>query len=116
MLRLKFNVDPFGLKPEALLAIVVAESVYSEYGYECVITSITDGKHSHDSDHYTGYGVDFRTYHLEGGYTGKVAKQIYKDIKEALTDEYVVLLESNHIHVSFNPTLASKENNAKPYD
>lgn len=112
MLLLKGNVNVFGLKPEAQLAITVANSIYTEEGYDCVITSITDGKHSHDSDHYLGYGVDLRTFHLEGGYKGEVAKRITKKLKEALTNEYVVILESNHIHISFNPTLASMEDNA----
>lgn len=112
MLNLKHNVNVFGIKPEMNLAITVVNSIYTHHDYDCIVTSITDGKHSHASEHYKGYGVDFRTFHIAGGSTGAKAVEIFDDIQEALTDEYVVLLESDHIHVSFNPTLASKETNA----
>lgn len=107
MLLIKHNVDVFGLKPEANLAITVVNSVYDSFGKDCIVTSVTDGTHTHDSDHYTGYGVDFRTFHIPG-----LESAVVKKIRKCLTDEYVVLLEKDHIHVSFNPTLASKRNNA----
>jgi len=99
MISCKPGVKANGMKPEILFAIMVADQIYSECGAECVITEITGGKHGHQSLHYVGYAVDLRTRHL----TGEQAASIVSDLKSALTDEYDVILESNHIHIEFQP-------------
>jgi hypothetical protein len=99
MLSLKSDVRSLGVKPEALLAILIAYSVYQRHGKNCVITSIVDGKHSRGSIHYAGYAFDLRTRHLTEEELGAIAL----DLQEALGQDYDVVIEPNHIHVEYQP-------------
>ena len=98
-MRLKSGVNPIGLKPEMILGCLIVDAVYAKAGYECVATSINDSDHAATSRHYQGMAVDFRINHLPSGY----ALQISNSIQDALGIQYYVLLESNHIHVSYKP-------------
>lgn len=99
MLKFKTNVKINGIKPEACIIITVVHSIYSVHDIACEVTSVTEGKHSRTSLHYIGHAVDFGIKNL-----GTVfAKEILEDIKTALTDEFDVLLEKDHIHVEFQP-------------
>ena len=99
MLSLKPGVRITGLRNEALFAAVVAYSIYSEEGYEMIITSGTDGSHSRGSKHYCGDAFDLRTRHLGAG----DAERIRDRLTSALGSEFDVILESTHIHVEFDP-------------
>lgn len=95
----KKGVKVQGIRQELILAIIVADGVYTSIGKELVITSLLDGTHSNTSLHYTGCGVDFRTRY----FTESEAKKARDDISGRLTSDYDVLLESNHIHVEYQP-------------
>ena len=88
-----------GIQPEMILAFVIIASVYDNYGVKCVITEGTGGKHSEGSLHYVGLALDFRTRDM----TDKMAEVLVMKIKEALGDQYDVVLEKDHIHVEFQP-------------
>ena len=62
---------------------------------EAVITSGRDGKHKVDSFHYTGKAFDLRTNH--------VLQALTDAIKDELGPHYDVLLETDHIHVEWDP-------------
>jgi hypothetical protein len=96
-MRCKSGVKLNGIKPEMLVALMVAESVYNERQNELVITSVVDGKHSPTSLHYVGYGMDLRTRGLVS------PESVAGDIKESLTDEFDVIFEGDHIHIEFQP-------------
>lgn len=99
MLKLKHDVTLNGMQPEMLLAVQVVHSVYSALGVDgCVITSVTDGEHSPGSLHYVGYAVDFRIPSDR-----RVARQLSGGIANALTREFDVVLESDHLHIEFQP-------------
>jgi len=97
MIRYKPGVKVAGIRPEILAAYPVIEAAYGSK--TAVITSACDGKHSRGSFHYLGLAIDLRTRHLEEG----GAEQIVKLMVEWLTDEYDVVLESDHIHLEFQP-------------
>lgn len=97
ILSIKPGVRVRGLSNEILLAIVIAESVFRETEPSMTITSLTDGKHSANSYHYTGDAVDIR---LPGTVT---RDQIVTQLKNALGSEYDVLLEVDHIHIEYDP-------------
>ena len=99
MIRLKEGVKPYGIKPELMLAITVAESVFTDYGYDTTITSLSDGTHSRGSKHYVGYACDLRTRHL----TEEHKMAIRQDLAMALGRDYDVVLEETHIHVEYDP-------------
>lgn len=97
---LKGDVDPQGIRPELNLALMVAESVFARRGIECVITSLTDGKHSRTSLHYSGCAADLRIRHMPR----EVAEEIAQEIDVALpNDQYDVIMESTHLHIEYQP-------------
>jgi hypothetical protein len=98
-MRLKMGVNPIGVKPELILAIMAADAIYQKRGYECVVTSLNEGNHSNTSRHYQGMAVDLRTR----DFNGAVANEICNDLRLALGPHYLVLNESNHIHIGYQP-------------
>jgi len=100
MLSYKPGVKLFGLKTEILAAIAVAESVYTHYGVPCVVTSVTEGEHSPGSRHYIGQAIDIRTRNVPNE---AMLSKIVVSIKDALTDEYDVVLETTHLHIEVDP-------------
>mgnify|MGYP001097663456 CR=1 FL=1 len=102
MLTLKPDVRITGLRPEILLAIVIAERAYAEVGCELMLTSGIEGQHSVGSLHYAGSAVDLRTLNVP---TGKLQPLIEK-IRVAVGPDFDVVLESNHLHIEFQPKKA----------
>ncbi len=98
MLLLKPGVRVAGLRPEILLAVVVAERVCAEMGVDCVITACVDGVHQAGSLHYCGLAVDLRSRDF---HPGDVDKAIGR-IKQCLGADYDVVLENDHIHLEFD--------------
>ena len=86
-----------GVRSELLLAMIIANEVYTAHHKEFVITSLLDGKHSETSLHYTGCAFDCRIYEES------INESIVKDLKHKLNHHYDVVLEGNHIHVEFQP-------------
>lgn len=105
MISFKEDVSIFGTKAEIVLAILVAERIYEKYGIELVVTSLCDGTHSETSLHYAGFAVDLRTWNIEPTeeHPALVPQIIADEIREALTADYDVVLESNHVHIEFQP-------------
>jgi hypothetical protein len=99
MLIIKHSVDVRGLKPEALPILLVAAQVYEGAGFDCVVTSVTDSKHTPKSLHGLGYAIDFRTKHMPA----EQHEAVVKRMSEALGPQYQVVLESDHIHAEFDP-------------
>lgn len=100
MLKLKPGVKVQGLSNEILLAAVIANTVYASHGYDCVVTSLLDGTHSRTSLHYCGNAIDLRTRIFP---SQSVAIAVVDDLKSCLGDDYDVVLESDHIHVEYQP-------------
>lgn len=100
MLKLKPGTRILGIKPETVLAIAVAQSVFDSKGYDCTITSGVDGRHSRGSRHYSGYAFDLRTRHLPDT---DAKQRIHLLLKQALGADFDVILEPTHIHVEYDP-------------
>ena len=98
-MRFKKGVKIFGVRNELTLAMIIANEVYRNHGYGCTITSGVEGTHSKASLHYSGCAFDTRTRDIEDW----IVSSIYSDIKDSLNDEYDVILESDHIHIEFQP-------------
>ena len=98
-IKIKAGVRVFGLRPELLLAIQIAHSVFQDHAeLEMRITSVIDGKHSVGSLHYAGQAVDISIAGLNTDFgTIKAA------IAEALGADYDVVLETDHLHIEFQP-------------
>ena len=98
-MKFKDGVKVFGVRPELVLAMMTVNTVYVDEGYEFVITSVVDGKHSRTSLHYSGGAFDCRIW----GIPEHNRQGFVKLLKLALTDEFDVVLEKDHIHIEFQP-------------
>ena len=101
-LRLKSSAEMSGMQPELVPLLIVANEVYKAHGYDCVVTSCTDSKHSNISLHYPGFALDFRTIAL--GIEQVEATEIASEIRSRLGGiDYDIVVEGNHIHGEFQP-------------
>ena len=65
IMKLKHSVKLNGIKPEIIIAMIIADGVYQAYDSELVITSVCDGKHGKGSLHYPGLAFDCRIRNLD---------------------------------------------------
>ena len=99
-MKLKAGVKLEGLSPQIVLALVIAGQVYKDIANkEWVITSVSDGKHSTKSLHYSGFAVDLRINNI----TVLEAKAVLLSLQSKLGDNYDVVLEIDHIHLEYDP-------------
>jgi hypothetical protein len=98
------TLDGVGIKPGVILrgldermypAIREAQGIWLKFGGKLVITSGLDGRHVRRSRHYIGLALDFRSRDLAGAARHRVAQEL----RQALGEEFQVLVEKDHIHV-----------------
>ena len=81
-------------------AFAIADDISKEkLSKEIVITSVLDGKHGKNSLHYSGNAFDIRTWI----YTTKELIYFVEDLTRELGKDYDVVLESDHIHIEYDP-------------
>lgn len=102
---LKHGVNPLGMRPEIIIAMIVANEVYALHGHNLVITSITEGTHSSDSYHYKGLAIDCRTFYFK---EKDEIQNAAREIKERLGDFYDVVIEPDHIHIELDADRAKR--------
>lgn len=93
------NVQLQNLAPQMVLALWMCQEVYNEYDVELVVTSANDSTHSSTSLHYMGCAADLRTNTLDAG----VRQEARNKIKAKLNRDFDVILESDHIHLEYQP-------------
>jgi len=98
-MRIKPGVDINGLKPEILIALMIAQSVYQDYGAELVLTCGVEADHSPKSLHYVGLAIDIGISSL----SRSSAVKISSDLSAKLSDQFDIVLENDHIHIEFQP-------------
>ena len=99
-MMLKEGVSIAGIHPEIVLALLIVERVFVNLGQEFLITSVLDGVHMRGSLHYVGAAVDVRlpTSDLD---------DIIDGLHSGLGSDYDVVLESDHIHIGFQPKIGA---------
>ncbi len=100
MISIKEGAKVNGLHAEILLAVSIADGVYSKYGVDCVITSCTGGTHGRGSLHYVGHAIDLRTRDFA---SQALKTSVADELRDRLGSQYDVILESDHIHVEYQP-------------
>lgn len=102
MIHLEKGVRLTGLKPEALLGIVITDAVFEMESEMTVLTSIVDGEHDggqfSTSSHYAGLAFDvLKPDNAADGFVDR--------LQHALGEEFHVLAHKTlpHIHVAFIP-------------
>ena len=98
-MKLKHGVTITGIRPEMLIGIMVAQQIYIDHGIDFVITSALDSTHSKTSLHYAGAAVDIRTREM----SQSAARLVCDSILVALPQDFDCVLESNHIHLEWQP-------------
>jgi len=96
-MKIKNGVNLLGIRPEIIIGVLVADSILPYYGQDAVITSAVDGKHKRASAHASGRAVDLRIWDLQD------KEYAVTQLSEALGDEFDVILESDHIHMEYDP-------------
>ena len=100
MLTVKKGVSLRKVAPQMVLAAVVVDGIYTRFGVEeCCITSGDDGQHGANSLHPEGKALDFRTRTIPESYRHGVRACT----DAALGGDYDVVLESDHMHVEYDP-------------
>lgn len=104
MIELKSGVRLEGVKPETVLAIMVAQSVFVKAGHKFTVTSISDGKHRKGSFHYSGFAFDIRTWADNHGtqLPDRIKEFLAQKLRDALGEEFDVVVEATHIHVEMD--------------
>lgn len=97
MIRIKQGVSLLGMNTQILLAIIVADRIWSAHNDNLVITSVSDGKHSEASLHYVGAAVDLRRWGVS-----RIDEKL-SALSEALGPDFDVILEENHFHIEYQP-------------
>lgn len=107
-MQFKSGVNPRYLSAPAWFGAWQAARLHLEDtgGLEAVITSTGEARHSAErSAHYAGEygfgfsrGFDLRIWHLDN------PADFRSRLKKRLGKDYVVVLESDHIHVHWSPT------------
>ena len=82
--------------------VIIFNKVYKSFEIDFVITSVLDGKHAQaHSLHYSGNAFDIRTRNIP---TKGMIDQIVNEIRNRLTKDFDIVLESDHIHIEYQPT------------
>lgn len=97
-MKLKPGVDVLGIKPELILAMIIAEPIIVKHA-PFVVTSICDGQHMKTSLHYSGLAMDIRTRDIDP----TLVRPCVQELQESLGSQYDVVLEGDHIHLEFDP-------------
>lgn len=107
-MQLKDGVRINGIKAETILALVIAKGIYAKYGDSFVVTSVSDGEHMEGSLHYVGHAFDCRLP------AASTVKNILKELTQALGGDFDVVLETNHLHVEYQPKESYEHGSAEP--
>tara|TARA_R100000808_G_scaffold2647_1_gene10214 strand:- start:5596 stop:5919 length:324 start_codon:yes stop_codon:yes gene_type:complete len=99
LLSIKPGVNANHLTPAIVLALIVCERVYADFGYATVLTSGLEGRHGETSLHYAGAAIDLRTRHVAQAHL----REMVRAISDALGRDFDVVLEATHLHVEHQP-------------
>jgi hypothetical protein len=100
LFELKINVSVKDLKnplKENLWKIAMCCKIANGINYTMTITSANDGIHKKGSKHYENNAIDIRTRDM----INRTLTQ--KQIAYTLGKDYDVILESDHIHIEYDP-------------
>jgi len=100
--KLKKGVTLNGVQPEIVLAILLVRDVLEGMKYDLTVTSLTDGLDWRKSSslHLAGLAFDVRIWDFT---EPEELQHVAATFRSALGDEFDVVVESDHIHVEFDP-------------
>jgi D-alanyl-D-alanine dipeptidase len=96
-LQVKPDVRLYGIRPEMVVALMVAQKLYREHNNDLVVTSVMEGQHQFGSLHYTGCAVDLRLPNVTH------PQVLVAELADRLGADFDAVLEDTHVHVEFQP-------------
>ena len=96
-LKIKPGVSLSGVHVETVIGLIVAWSHHPSQSV--TVTSVVEGRHSHGSKHYCGNAIDLRTKDI----SAQDAISWANAVSSALGAQFDVVLESDHLHIEFDP-------------
>ena len=107
MISIKPGVDVRGIGQEILLGAVILSGVFWRHGIPLLITSCRDSKHKDGSLHYIGDAVDIRLPSRFNN-TDNIDLKLLGEGRDALSEQYDLVLEADHLHLEFDPKVDDK--------
>lgn len=98
-MKIKSGVDIKGIQPEIVVGLIVSNDVYRSATAEFRLTSALEGVHMVGSKHGIGQAIDIGIRDLS---SDKVLN-MFAALKLNLGEQFNVVLESDHIHIEFDP-------------
>lgn len=98
-MKLKKGVKLDNLKPQTVVAMMIADSIYKKHNQELIVTAGSDGNHMKGSKHYTGEAFDSRT----SCFNDDERVAVHIELKQELDELYDILDEIDHFHIEFDP-------------
>lgn len=86
-------------QPEMEYARRVVARIWQARGYSLTVTSGYDGAHQAQSKHYQGLAEDYRTRDVRP----EDLPSMVAAVRATLGSDYDVVLESDHLHVEYDP-------------
>lgn len=90
-------------KPEMNYARGIVASVWRLHGYTLTVTSGYDGSHGAASLHERGLAEDYRTRDV----APSELDAMIGEVRARLGSDYDVIKETDHLHVEYDPEVAS---------
>lgn len=88
-----------GIRPESVIGMLVALSLFNELEQPFELSSGLEGKHGRNSLHFVGLAFDVTTR----GIDQRAHAEITKHLVDRLGDEFDVVYEQSHWHIEFQP-------------
>lgn len=86
-------------RPEIEYARRVVARVWTAHGYSLTVTSGLDSTHKAESLHYVGLAEDYRTRDV----APSDLQGMINEVRSILGSDYDVILETDHLHVEYDP-------------
>lgn len=97
--RGRYSASIAGIKPEAVLGIIVCMTVFQELHHSFQLSSGIEGPHRDRRLHFVGLSFDISS----GSILPQAQRTITCLLIERLGDEFDVVREKDHWHIEFQP-------------
>ena len=98
-MKISLRTQLLGVKPEVIPGMVCAMLYFAGEQKEAVLLSCTNGAHTPNSLHYSGYAFDIDLPNC----TEEEMIDYESDLNEILGREYTAVFQGTHLHIHWNP-------------
>lgn len=99
LIHFKEGVVVGNIKLPLLDGLLRAALVFWRWGYQLVVTSLSDGTHMSNSLHYRGYAADLRSHDVRAVDVAGLMSALNRELGK----EYQLIHEVDHFHLEYDP-------------